>query len=579
MNPLAITAIRGNVKQKINVNVSPFTAFVGDNRVGKTAHGDILRLCLLGKHPVGPHAKDLMRLSSDAAGLHAQIVFGDGSTRTFRVKPDVDPEGVVTTPGAASQVEKESWPLDLVETLTTGAIKAREALIRRFGKRMVTTPPKSLTDRQREMWTELMEAVREENRDADAANLLSLLSEKCRTEKLTLGRQARRLQETAKTKRTEAEVEAEGSEQIEVWRDMLTKAKRYESEASQRAEHKAALERFDQMQKQLRPWRERVQTLEERRAALEDQKKRADDQTQESRAEITALTAKIDRIEWLIKTCEGNSKQCPLCASRVDLSGKAVEYRELLEIRRKQLAEAEAKLAAVVLSHNTAAQLAEVDAELTDLRKKIADAESATRPVRGNFVVYEGPSSDVLQAQIESATSKRASLNVVSELERQAAITTERQSVAKVLEDLVTRQLQTELRTVVTTAEAAVNPYLPEGFVARCDSDTGLWSIDARGGRRGRGAWSGAEQTSLMLGLVLAWTEDTPVRVLYLDDAQLAPYSPSNIEKLCVQLQEQLEAGVLTNVFLSTTRGHELPPFVYQVQVGPRATGVLITDV
>lgn len=580
MNPLAITAIRGNVKQKINVNVQPFTAFVGENRAGKTAHGDILKLCLQGKHPVGPHNKDLMRLSSDKAGLHAQIVFGDGSTRTFRVQPGVDPDGVVSTPGAASQVTKESWPLDLVETLTTGATKAREALIKRFGKRMLTTPPKTLTDRQRDLWIELMNVVRDENKDADAASLLALLSEKCRAEKLALGRTAKRLSDTAQSKRSSAESEAEGSDQIEVWRDMLVQAKRFEAEAGARAKHEADVAAYDMAQKQLKPWRERVEALERRRAELDEQKRRADEQTATAKAEVEALTVRIARIEWLIKECESNASRCPLCAAQVNMSGRAVEYRELLAIRKRSLSEAEARLSASVLSHNTVAQLAEVDAELATLREKVRDAEASTRPVRPNFVKFTGPTASELQAQIESALQKRASLETVQEIEREAAMTTERQSVAKVLEDLVTHQLKNELRTVVGEAERAVNPYLPEGFVARCDSETGLWAIDARGGPRGKGAWSGAEQTSLLLGLVLAWTEDTPVRVLYLDDAQLAPYSPRNIEKLCVQLQEQIEAGALTNVFLATTRGHELPPFVSQVHVGPRPDlSVLVTDV
>jgi hypothetical protein len=69
----------------------------------------------------------------------------------------------------------------------------------------------------------------------------------------------------------------------------------------------------------------------------------------------------------------------------------------------------------------------------------------------------------------------------------------------------------------------------------------------------------GAEQGALIIALVQAWTEDTPLRVLALDDEDIHAFSEKNMQKLCARLEALQREGKLTQVFVATTRPNDIP--------------------
>jgi hypothetical protein len=177
---------------------------------------------------------------------------------------------------------------------------------------------------------------------------------------------------------------------------------------------------------------------------------------------------------------------------------------------------------------------------------------------------YTGPTVAVLQAQIASlkdAERIRAALDEdtakLRKLKREREESKTLEKEAKAAGDKLIAQVK-------STAEATVNRYMPDGLRAAVDLDRNAWTvIDNKGKARSKRTMCGFENDSLVPALAAAYTEGSPLRVLVIDDKELAGFSWTGIVRFFDKLMEALNEGLLTHVFVA---GQRLDPVLPQLE-------------
>lgn len=244
---------------------------------------------------------------------------------------------------------------------------------------------------------------------------------------------------------------------------------------------------------------------------------------------------------------------------RQAISGTEQQHAELLRLAR----EARASTVGAIRQAEGAYQQFMVAKRGPEQRASNARAQIASLEKVLGAVEHDGTPSATIEAQlavVKSAASKKETREDLIEKQHVAERRVEiAQFLAKQAQSLLTEMLQ----KVKKPAEATMNAYMADGFRAELELTEKVcrWtSVGADGRGHARGAASGAEYGALILALPQAWTHDSPDRIVFLDDAVLAPFSPQNVWRLLDRFAQLVLEGKLTQVIVCWSRRNEIPP-------------------
>lgn len=569
---MQITAVRSNLKGGVSAALTALTLVRGPNRARKTAIFDALRLGIIGKHPIGPHPADLLRLAPDGRELVVEIESTAGRV-LFEVskkgrggsKPKVTREGdlATLTPDDLNKV----FPLDAVsELLTLGPARAREAIFRRFGGPNGLGVPDGLVKDRIKLWTDVAGLVGGD----DVAARLSGMSVEFRRRKRQASDRAAELCKLEEEAAQAANAAVPSADAVEAARARLDRARRAAEGAATRNRHDALaaqLAREVAMAKSLRPT--------DTEAGDGDDITR---QIDERNASINDLTARLARAEaFLAMTAEGTTS-CPACG------GKSAETLTKLHGRREQAVAARAERQQQIAAlrgeigqlrgtrQAVASALAMFNAAKDTARRTKAALDEVERALAG--VPVEPMTIQDAEESLRAVTAAREAAGTRGQL------SVDRRAAERAFEDWKALEkesgalLATLLDETRTRAAAAVNRYMPEGFTARLiiDETTPRWEvIGADGIPHPIGAMSGSERASLTIGLACAWTEGAPLRALLLDDTDVGMFDTEGFMALLARIEFVVDAKHIGQAVVCSTRTTD-PPSTWSIIDMPAPT-------
>jgi len=246
------------------------------------------------------------------------------------------------------------------------------------------------------------------------------------------------------------------------------------------------------------------------------------------------------------------------------------EHERAVQTAKDRLQQHEAHLAQLArdaaeqkaqADRTAAAQKAQSDrtvAELTQEHSRIlaqdSEVQGALKSAQA-ITDYIGPTVEALQAQIEALETAASAREHLEEQTAELRTRKQARELAKELEGESKILLQGLIKQVKDVAEAAINYYMPQGQRAQVDLDKNQWQVlDQRGNPRDRRAMCGFEECSLVPALALGYTEGAPLRILTLDDRDLAGFSFENAVRFFAALQAAVAQGLLTQVFAAGSR-------------------------
>lgn len=585
--------ISSNVKGGVALPLSPCTAIVSHrNRAGKTAVLDSVRLALTGQHPIGPHAADLAGLCRDGELPRATLTGAQASAEFFfpegKRTPEHDVSGALEalTPGQLANL----LPLSsLGDLLRLGASKAREELFRRFGGTVVSlTPPDVLDDAQKALWTAALTSS-----EGDAVARLTQAGTYLRSEKRAVSAQLKSLDDEKDrlagatgdgvvvtddmVQRAEAELDAirawEQAQALRLKRDAQALLLDEAITTFQALVAPDSREQFDSW------WKLHIDSSLTHLRAEGDRAKAA----------VAQAERQLDVLKQVVAARKASieAEQCVCCAAEANPQA----MRHLLATGEDLLQKASQRL------------LGDAQGKLDTLRREYVarqqqlnqEREEALRTWEYAATMYRAAASDVkvLSAEVAQLDSLLKSIGAAQAPARVRAVVEEdlarfraalggkdgfarinaslrslqsRQSDIKAVEVVVDQALARLVKSVKDTAETAVNAWLPQGFkavLALEDTDgkpTCRWEVVGTDGRpHPRGAASGAEWSALAVAIACAWTEGAPIRVLLLDDTDIAGFSADNVRSLLGMVAKAVSEGRLTQALVAWSRPEEVP--------------------
>ena len=562
-----------SIKGGFDVNLGLCTAIVGENRAGKTAVLDAMRLALTGQHPVGPHYADLLALTGGLtpnAHLTGPDAEAHATVQAGRKSLDLAHSGALA--GLTTAQRAALLPLSSVrDLLALGSDRAREAIFARFGSATTMPVPPGLDDDQTQLWVSLSADAE----GADAATKLASMGSLLRSHKLACGRQAKGADEEAENWRSTAPAVPATAEQVADLEAAYAKAVAFEQSEATRAALEAAciqLEGIETSEIMVGPPPVDLSPV----AGFDTAIKELDNQ-------IEALQRRLGAARVITKMRErladGSAHTCVTCTQAVSAqviqsfaSTPSLEAAVMAELQRLggQKGEVENRKSQLsALAARTTAERAQVDAHnraherrCDALRAQIASLESSLADVSD-----PGSTSAAISAALTTARNGRAASAKINDALLRARKAKREADDCKVLEKAAAGILSQLVAGVAAKAEEAVRKYLPDSaFGVRLALEDAEGKAACRWEVRGSdgtyhpfGAASGAEWGALTVALGCAWSEGAPVRILMLDDADLAPLSPTNVFALLNMVQTRVEAGDLTQAVVAWCRPEEVP--------------------
>lgn len=602
-----------NVKRGGRAQLGPCTAFVApSNRSGKTRYLDAIQLALRGRHPIGSSVDALLSLS-DGETLIAGLRDASGEpVAVYQIDKDGKPAhqrgGVLA--GLTDDQIAQILPLTSMEDLVRfGTPLAREEFLRRFGGAGVNVdPPAGLDERQIAQWHQALVAVGAEvatpggylRTAMDPIDALTELPGYFRRQKLALGKQATALKDET-DRRRQAIMESAGmlvtAEAVEEARKLLSQAETFDRLVDQRrllaekqAEYARVYEEATRVLAQPVPpaFISSVEADAESVALTHAEKaiEEAEREVQLATGQVGAMTLAVEARRLLVQTAgAGQGHVCIFCTERPTRDMKA-----LLASAEAQLAEAQrvfdAARTARQQAHGNLGGLQEKirferakrqqahdarvreNARLTDqliaLNHQIQELTQTLSAVGA----VEDPKVPVMEARLRYENLHRAQMDLHAcdtNSARVRQLETE-QGIIKTLEKAAEQTLTQASLRVASSAVTAVQSYLPEGFLVRLvlvdenGKRTYRWDVTGTDGQPHRkGAMSGAELGALKIALACAWAENLPVRIVCLDDADLAGFSAAGVRAFLDKMRECVTSGKLTQCFAAWSRPEEIP--------------------
>ena len=581
--------LQSNLKSMARVGsypLGPCTAFVGRNRSGKTAALDSIRLALTGKHAVGHHGSSLVELAADPQRGLEVVLSGASGIAKLRV-PVVGRKAKTPAHGWSGEIDELTYEqrehvlptASMHELVELGVNRGRRAVFQRFGDlKVLPSAPTELSAAQAAMWAESVRVVSETTPGADAAEQLTQLNEYFGNLKLTKGRRLKQKMRELEERRSAFGEAALGAEQIEQLTSRLEAAKAWESAAAlRRRKAELGAQRatittpgaLDELEAEVARLSAEAAELVTTYSALIEAER-------ESERALIRGSAFLDALEVAITHCDADGHSpCLLCGNP---EFAPVAARDAIEPRvadrRVQLGEAKVAMVNAGKARATAESALQIaQMRLSQAQRAKADAEGSLRNIdlqtsevdKALAVVkapesYVGPEAEVLAAQLQSLRQAEA---IRAELEREEAYVAEverERDDAKECELRSKKLLNQALVKTQAAAEAAVNRYMVPGFQAKLDLAKCAWNVVGTDGRpHSKHVACGAELGALMLALGVAWTDGTPLRILVLDDADIASFDPVNMRAFLGVVQQAVADGLLTQAFVGWSRPDEVP--------------------
>lgn len=582
----AFNRIDTNVKAGAAADLSPLVAIVGNNKAGKTSIIDAMRLAINGRHPVGVHMSDLLELAPNGSDkIEVSLLSPVGSVffTAEKGKPIQHEFHGALKVLDNDTVRVHALPSLLMRSFISGDSKARQHIFARFGGGAAAGGliPEGLNPEQTALWhtgwSESAAVVTKKNPAPTDDLILTELVGWMRRAKLEAGRRIK--SDETRVEELEAQASNAGAEQLPALEELYTQALAAEAQSGSHEllERKRGL--LAQVNQQARDFIDRQPEFD---ALIES----INTTVQQAQARIAELEAqkpdnvsgrRIERlrvvIELLDAALQAGHTVCPVCVAGADLAARKAFYEQRLaqaEKSQEGYLKATTEIAgcqelirtaeADVKRHtaNREANRASIKNAAATLKAEIADLEAVVRQP------YTGPSSTVLKQQIDAIRVAVAVQDQIADVKKTIRQTKTMQETAKRLEGEADDILQALVRRISTSVETAVNKYMPTGFVAKLDmSDGGCeWkAIGGDGRAHNRHTMSGAEMSTLLIALALAWTDGAPLRVLLLDDADVGPFhsTPANLRALLQRLSDAVAAGQLSQVVVAGIREDEVP--------------------
>ena len=584
------TKLQSNVKGcKGDIPLSRKVVITGPNKSGKTSHISAVRLALTGKHPgcnirqlktffeLAHKDEDLVAHLTGAGVAARTAIFRDGGegkpTQEYEVIGIADPEGALAVSNAGN-------------LLSMGSDKMREAIFRRFVQVKGLPKPMHMDDTLEAVWDEASKTVSTQDPVEFLAEIKSALN------KMKREANAQKKFVDKKTKETRGWLAAAGagSEQIPELEGDLAKAQVAESSSSAQE----ALD-FKKGQKDLAETQLKT-ALANLKAAKEGHAK-ITEQNEERRSQVEALSAEaseemaIQRVAAELTdhlrgvrhlqdfAIEKGHKNCMMCLGPADpegitksaeaLDAKIDSRKETRETSEAKCAEIAGKISALVSTINQKAQkanglLSQFEYAVREAAGKVerltAEIEGLAKGI-GAAAEYQGRTSAEIMEELATLREAQRRDVQLGELLGESAVLQRSSANAKLLESEAAKLQEHLVHQASSGAEKVVNKYMPAGFKAVLDLDNMEWRVVGQDGRaHNKVSFCGAEENALTIGLALAWTEDSPVRIVTLDaDAELKGYDKETFGALCDRLSGLVDEGVIDQVIMTWIRKDEVP--------------------
>lgn len=598
------TSLCANVKKEFdNIPLRALTCIAGEEASYKSAIGIAIRLALTGEyHPVGKLPSSLLRLAEDPlVGIQTTLQGPDGTAEwRLEVKPNTGkamrPQPPVFEGKLSSLTEDEKYciiPSDSVRDLLSnakGERKLREAILRRFGGDQKSMPePFALSEYEQGLWDDMVnECKKQLDDDVTADLLLASLSEAFRLSSGRLSREIKPLSKSILERRRALAEDGSGSEILDELKEQLQGAQDFEAATTVRAEKEALERRISETQKELEGSESQLRA-ELERAKQEEAEYETDLKNAEELEELR-LADKIAAVS-MVSSDEGNAAvffalaergetKCPYCPyhhpspeylkkTGEDLSTRAERRRkqkEALDVAYQKAKDATAQ-ARAQLSEKEREVIA-LDAQLAALRQHIEKEKRTLLKSLTEYIErlkdaptsYSGQSVEALQeriVRIEQALEAKRGLEQegqrLRELEREYDALKKLEKESETLQERV-------MKHIAKTASEEVSRGMSGGRRASLDPKSCEWAVIGKDGQpHDFDTLCRTEQTSLMLGMVRAWTRGAPLRVAIFDDDDMVGLSRKGMQDFFAACKDAVETGDLTQVIVIWNRPDEVP--------------------
>lgn len=603
----AFTAYTGNVKERLNeLPLGPLTAIVGEEATYKSTIAIGIRLALTGAYDaIGKVPSDLLVLAADpSVGIETTLSGPDG-VAYWRLR--VDPEGKAKKPerprfegaiSSLSDVERAKIiPSDSVRELlkdARGERKLREKFIARFGGASHEIPePIALDQDEHALWAKALKECRADlAEDVSADTLLAKLSEYLRKEAGAKRREMTPIQGLINQRKVallEQEQENDASpEEVEEIEALLQRAKGF-----------AQVEKTRQLKGIAEAELEAIQ------ADIERLTTEAAKGAEQAKDQLTTLRASVsecekNRNEALLNLLDAGKKaaaysllsdayaraiasgkrQCQFCPTQFpdqtllisvkeSFDTKVTKYNENERIAQELYTEADKAYITAQTAENQhndrMLHLSHAQERIHDqVRRRFAEISATIKTYENALAnvptTYAGPTVEVLQRKLDT---------IKGAFEARTALVREGTKLRKLEKDhAILKKLEVEaielqkqvMTRVAKTASEAVSLGMLDGRRARLDPHTCEWYVTRKDGCEFPfGALCGTEKTSLLLGLVAAWTRGSPLRVAIFDDEDMVGLSSKGIMDFYRQCEALYERGDFTQVILVSNRADLTP--------------------
>ena len=609
------THLRGNAKVPVNTPVGPKTFVIGPNQSGKSGLVIDARYALAGVKgwSLGVHGSAIAELVPEGHDTFFAELDGPDGTASFQVLKEGakwrDPQPGPTFTGALAERltatdKKAILPLvSMRDLLEMGPDLGRRAFMLRFGNAakvpdLIKPRPDQLAlwNKTRDEQTVLLTVTDPKTREKvvpDASVILVAMNKAFARLKKAEGVKISGLEKALAARRSMLVEEAAGSEVLPVLVAQHETARLWEAAAHLRG-RLAALEKdkaaYREMAAPFMPPERDIAARQEREAARAQV--RGDFEVKIANAtaaievcdkDITAQTDIFKIGKWFIKAV-GQSPFCPVCrTTEVHPVGggeahaySAAEIQAFIEPmvadRQKSIAAADVHRAALALAlrqERTAFQQWEQGIKAEDaktlgaknqLTQEHARIMSAEREVQAALAAtnapasYTGQTAAELEAHIDALKAADVARQKLEEDTAELRGLRASQDLAKELETEAKTVLDVLIARAKSTGEAAVNMYMADGLRAAIDLEGCAWRVlDKSGPARTRHTASGFELDVLTPALAAGYTEG-PLRVLTLDDEDLAGVGLENAERFFAALGKAVDQGWLTQVFCAGNR-------------------------
>lgn len=589
------TRLQANVKVPIDTELQPLNMFVGGNKQGKTAGIEAAVLAQTGRLPGLVHGKDVTsfvpkgvkKITAKLSNGNLSTEFSAASGKKLPVEP-AQSEALRDLVGGAEHIIPS---VSLRDLLGKSAAKSREAIMHRFGKIKTISVPKGFNEEQIAFWIEAVADVAEVSAEGEADSVLAAATTAKAPAEILAGLQSwfdsaqRKASGAANNKEKELDVlqdvhdDAAGAElipQLEQQRDV---ARIHEHQASNRVALQSAHMQMEELQPRAQ---EIIRTYEDAEvdiklltraradAAAEIEEIRVGAQgILKNEADAKALLDRAQSAFSLVTRCAGAEvDNCPFCASSgIDWDTRVAAISALVDARAATYIAAENAAASITARISSVEESLAADEK--EAQDKYTGAQQAREALRaqaqalktqivalegaiGDASAYDGPSVADLDQQILRYRAAEGQRMSAERMDLDVRELRTRAEMAKTLKTEAKKMLAAALRKTKKAAEKAVNTHMPEGFQASLSiSDTVCqWQVIGTDGRaHNRHTMCGSEKATIIVALALAWTEDAPLRILTLDDNDLAMLEPENLTAMLQRIEELHAEGKIDQVF------------------------------